>query len=171
MPRGIPNKKPEQPANMAATDYLSQVTDYLSQVNQASMGLNNAAAFQGVQTGGVAVPVLPPVEAYDPYAPRHVPEPEPEGPKMARVKLDRHYSPINAFSVVGHTRPEIKKKNAIGLDEIFQTEEWIAGEMMPPAIAGTGFKNKVWAGTVIELPETEAKTIVKQKIGSLEFAD
>jgi hypothetical protein len=114
---------------------------------------------------------LPPVDVYDPYSPRHVPEPEPEGPRMARVRLERNYCPINPFSIVGHTRPEIKKKNPAGREEIFQTEEWIPDQMMPPAIAGTGFKDKVWAGTVIELPESEAKTIVKQKIGSLEFAD
>lgn len=134
MPRGIPNKKPED------------------------------------STPPVDGAPLPPVETYDPYAPRHVPEPEP-AVRLARVKLDKHYSPANPFSIVGHTRPEIKKKNPAGREEIFQTEEWIAGEMMPAAIAGTGFKNKVWAGTVIELPEVEAKAIVKQKIGSLEFAD
>ena len=118
-----------------------------------------------------AVAALPPIDEFDAYSPRHVPEPEPEGPRLARVKLNRNYCPINAFTIVGHTRPEIKKKNPAGREEIFQTEEWIPGEMMPAAIAGTGFKNKVWAGTVIELPETEAKSIVKQKIGSLEFAD
>lgn len=118
-----------------------------------------------------AIAALPPIDQYDAYAPRSVPLPEPEGPKLARVKLDRNYVPINPYTVVGHLRPEIKRKDPAGNLVVTQTEEFIPGVEMPPKIAGTGFVGKLWAGTVIEIAEAEAKNIVRQKIGSLEFAD
>jgi len=114
---------------------------------------------------------LTPVDAYDPYAPRSVPLPPPLEPKLARVKLERNYVPAEGFKVIGHTKPEIKRKDSAGREVIIQEEEFFPGEPMPAKIAGTGFPGKLWAGTVIELPEAEAKNIVKQKIGVLEFAD
>ena len=117
-----------------------------------------------------AVAALPPIDEFDAYSPRHVPEPEP-AVRLATVKLDRNYRPAGDYRVVGHNRPEIKRKDATGREVVIQTAEFIPDEPMPAAIAGTGFKDKLWAGTVIEVAEAEAKTIVKQKIGSLEFAD
>lgn len=116
-------------------------------------------------------PELPPVEVYDAFSPRALPLPSQEGPRLARVRLERNYRPAGDYKVIGHTRPEIKRKDPTGNLVIFQREEFIPDEAMPAAIAGTGFADKLWAGTVIEVVEDEAKTIVKQKIGSLEFAD
>lgn len=118
-----------------------------------------------------AIAALPPIDTYDAYVPRSFPQPEPEGPKMARVKLDRNYVPRGPYTVAGHTRPEIKRKDSAGREVIIQHEEFVPNEPMPAAIAGTGFVGKLWAGTVIEIAESEARDMVKQKIGSLEFAD
>lgn len=118
-----------------------------------------------------AIASLPPIDQYDAYAPRSIPQPEPEAPRLSRVKLERNYVPQNAFTVVGHLRPEIKRKDPAGNLVVTQKEEFIPNEPMPATIAGTGFPNKLWAGTVIDIAEAEAKNIVKQKIGVLEFAD
>jgi hypothetical protein len=147
MPRGIPNKKPEDALKPTAEEVTA------------------AAAWLA---GGNPSPLQP----YEPHPDRLQPaEPVAEAPKLARVKLDRNYRPLNPFEVVGHHQPEIKRKDSAGRDVTIQEAAFIEGAPMPSAIAGTGFPNKVWAGTVIELPETEARAIVKQKIGSLEFAD
>ena len=90
--------------------------------------------------------------------------------KMVRVLLDRHYHPGGEFEVIGHTRPEIRKKDSTGREVIIQTQEWIAGEAMPAPIPGAGFKDKIWAGTVINLTEDEAKTVQRARIGVVELA-
>jgi hypothetical protein len=91
--------------------------------------------------------------------------------KMVPMKLERNYRPTGKFEIVGHTRPEIRKKSPSGKEVVIQAEEWVPGEAMPGAIPGAGFANKLWAGTVVKLPEDEAKAIQKARIGSLEFAD
>jgi hypothetical protein len=92
-------------------------------------------------------------------------------PKMVAMKLERNYRPAgDTFEIVGHTRPEIKRKDPSGKEVVIQKEEWIAGEAMPSAIPGAGFANKIWAGTVISLPLDEAKTVQKNRIGVPELA-
>ena len=85
--------------------------------------------------------------------------------QMVAMKLDRNYRPSGEFKIVGHTRPEIKRKDPSGKEVVVQTEEWVAGEPMPSAIPGAGFANKIWAGTVLSLPRDEALAIQKNRIG------
>lgn len=97
--------------------------------------------------------------------------PEAVAVKMVPMKLDRHYRPYGAFEIVGYHKPEVKKKNSAGIEFVAEPSEFISGEKAPPPFPGVGFDSKVWAGTVIRLPEDEAKVIRKAGIGSLEFED
>lgn len=90
--------------------------------------------------------------------------------QMVAMRLERNYRPAGEFEIVGHTRPEIRKKTPAGVEEIVQEEKWMAGEAMPSAIPGAGFANKIWAGTVINLPVDEAKAVQKARIGVAHLA-
>ena len=123
-------------------------------------------------THEAAPPSLPEVDKYDPYAPRHVPEPEPVGPKMQAMKLERNYRPMSsAFEIVGHFKPAVFKKKPDGELAMVSPEEFIDGEQAPPPRAGVGFANKFWAGTVMKLPIEEAKTMRRLGIATVELAD
>lgn len=84
--------------------------------------------------------------------------------KTVAMELKRHYVPMGDYSIVGHTRPAKVVKDAAGHEVEVAPEKFIDGEMYPPIYGGVGFKNKVWAGTVIEVPEAEAKTMRKNGI-------
>lgn len=99
----------------------------------------------------------------------YVMPPKPDGAQMFSVKLARHYVPIGYYEVVGWDRPKIEKKGAAGQVVVIQEAAFIEGEKAPPAIAGTGYESKVWAGTTIRLPEEEAKNVVKAGIATREF--
>lgn len=85
--------------------------------------------------------------------------------QMVSMKLERNYRPVNEFGIVGHTRPEIRKKDAAGKEQVVQSQAWIAGEAMPPAFPGSGYPTKVWAGTVIDVPRDEAIAMQRAGIG------
>lgn len=86
--------------------------------------------------------------------------------KMIDMRLERHYRPgTDEFKVIGHTQPEIRKKDSTGREVVLQHEEWKAGEAMPGAIPGAGYKDKIWAGTVVSLPVEEAKAVQRARIG------
>lgn len=95
----------------------------------------------------------------------------PEAPKRVTMKLERHYCPINAYEIVGHWRPEIKRKHPSGRVDIIQAEEFIPGEPNPGPIPGVGFPKKLWAGTIISIDAEEAKRMRKLGIGSVEIPD
>ena len=96
----------------------------------------------------------------------------PAAVKMIPMKLERNYRPQSAdYSIVGHTRPEVRRKNAAGVEVVVEAEEFVSGQPMPGKYPGVGFANKFWAGTVLKLPEDEAKAIRKAGIGSVEIAD
>ena len=93
-------------------------------------------------------------------------------PKMIPMKLERNYRPGSEnFTIVGHTKPEVRRKTAAGVEVVVEAEEFVKGEAMPAKYPGVGFANKFWAGTVLKLPEDEAKAIRKNGIGSVEIAD
>ena len=96
--------------------------------------------------------------------------PKPEGVEMFSVKLEKNYRPLGYYEVVGWDKPAVFKKK-FGHEKPVQIEpaEFIKDEKAPPAVAGTGFVNKVWSGTTIRLPELEAKTVVKAGIGARGF--
>lgn len=102
-------------------------------------------------------PVPPPVEA--------------PKPPIVTVKLSRNYRPSDDFEVVGHWKDEIKVKNAAGQEVVVQKREFIKEEVAPPKLAGTGFADKLWAGTVIKVTKDEAKYIRAHEIGTVEVDD
>lgn len=83
----------------------------------------------------------------------------PPPPKTVKMELKRNYVPHNLIAVVGYQKPDIVAKNVIGQQVVVEKGGWIDGEMKPGLYAGVGYANKVWAGTVIEVPEAEAKTM------------
>ena len=96
-------------------------------------------------------------------------QPKPEN--LIVMKLERNYRPASNFEVVGHLKPAVTRKNMAGVELTISPEEFVAGEPMPPAVAGTGFKDKLLAGTVIRIGSDEAKTMRKAGIGSVELLD
>lgn len=87
------------------------------------------------------------------------------------VVLIRHYRPAGDYEIVGWHKPEVRRKNAAGIEVVVEPAEFVKGERAPPAISGTGYADKIWAGTTIRLGRNEAKNIVRIGIARLEFAD
>ena len=96
--------------------------------------------------------------------------PKPEGVEMFSVKLEKNYRPIGYYEVVGWDKPAVFKKK-FGHEKPVQIEAaaFIKDEKAPPAVAGTGFVNKVWSGTTIRLPADEAKHVDQMGIGRRGF--
>jgi hypothetical protein len=125
------------------------------------------------------------------------PEPAPEPVKMVPVKLlrnDRPWAcddetttskhpltgapvvtvrskPFPPENIVGYTRPAKLRKNSAGQMVEVESALFVKGEQMPAKTPGTGFANKIWAGTVIRLPIEEAKAVRKAGIGEYELDD
>lgn len=79
--------------------------------------------------------------------------------KTVKMELKRHYVPHNLIAIIGYERPARFVKNAAGEMKEAEPAAFIDGEMYPPIFAGVGYENKIWAKTVIEVPEDEAKTM------------
>jgi hypothetical protein len=97
--------------------------------------------------------------------------PAPPVGKLKAMELKRNYRPVGAFEIVGHTQPEIKRKNAIGVMEVVQKQSFVPGEMAPPPVPGVTFTHKIWAGTVIRVPIDEAKTMRANSIAEPSLED
>jgi hypothetical protein len=82
-------------------------------------------------------------------------------PKMVAMELKRNYVPLKLGRIVGYQKEARIVRNAAGENKEVEPAEFIEGEMFPPVFAGVGFERKIWAGTVIEVPEDEAKTMRK----------
>lgn len=85
--------------------------------------------------------------------------------KSVKMELKRHYVPKRLLAIVGYQQEERRAKDAAGREYVTQEEKWVAGEIFPPVYAGVGYPNKIWAGTVIEVPEDEAKEMRQKGIG------
>ena len=85
--------------------------------------------------------------------------------KTLKLELKRHYVPHNLVSIVGYQRPARFVKNAAGEQKEIEPAKFIDGEMYPAIFPGVGFEKKIWAGTVIELPEDEARQAKGKGIG------
>lgn len=79
--------------------------------------------------------------------------------KTVKMELKRNYVPHNLISIVGYERPARFVKNAAGEMKEAEPAAFIDGEIYPPIFQGVGYANKIWAKTVIEVPEDEAKTM------------
>jgi hypothetical protein len=99
----------------------------------------------------------------------YVMPPKPDDAVMIAVKLEKNYAPIGYYETVGWDRPKIEKKGPGGVIVVIQEAAFIKDEKAPPAVAGTGYANKVWAGTTIKLPEEEAKHVDKVGIARRVF--
>jgi hypothetical protein len=78
-------------------------------------------------------------------------------PKMVAMVLLRNYRPAGVFEVVGHMQPAIIRKDAAGREFEAQKAQFIAGEGMPSPQAGVGTSGKIWAGTIVRVPQDEAR--------------
>ena len=100
-------------------------------------------------------------------------------PKLVPVRLLRNYRPqTEDFEVVGyHKEPVLRKRpdgKMVTVEEggfFKETDDDGAIIPAPPAMVGTGFKNKLNVGTVVRLPRDEAKRARDLKIGELELDD
>lgn len=90
-------------------------------------------------------------------------------PKLIAMKLERHYVPRGEFEIVGYHKPEVKKKTSTGDWKIVEAEEFVEGEACPPPNPGVGYPNKIWATTVIRVPEEEARTMQRLGIAARDF--
>lgn len=110
-----------------------------------------------------ASPPVPPVFHLDTNG-----QTPPPAPKMVTIKLDRNYRPATEYEIVGHWKDEVKVKNPAGKEVVLRPREFVKGDAAPPKLAGTGFKDKLWAGTVIRIGKDEARTIRQSEIGTVE---
>lgn len=91
--------------------------------------------------------------------------------KLKAMELKRHYRPLGAFELVGHTKPEVTKKNPAGVMEVVSPAKFIDGEMAPPPVPGVVHAHKIWAGTTIRVPVDEAKTMRLNGIAEASLED
>lgn len=197
MPRGIPNKKPDPIEMVVAPDVgafsggspsfasmpaaevvdldairaelaaelakAKELTAKLEVKAEIRSEVSEALRLQQEEAKRQAFAKMAPTVA-DPMPPR------PEGVELIPVKLDRNYRPVGYYEVVGWDKPAVFKKK-FGHEKPVQIEaaEFIKDEKAPPAVAGTGFVNKLWSGTTIRLTEPEAKNVVKAGIGARGF--
>jgi hypothetical protein len=84
--------------------------------------------------------------------------------KTVAMELKRHYVPRNLRGIVGYQKEAIVRKGPDGRMMTVEEAAFIEGEAKPAVYPGSGFPNKIWAGTVIEVPESEAKDMRTKKI-------
>lgn len=95
--------------------------------------------------------------------------------KMYPVLLIKNYVPMGEYELLGYLKEAVKRKDAAGNWKIIEPEEFIKGEMKPHQSPGVGFgpmemkdgttvNAKIWAGTQIKVPASEAKYVVSKKI-------
>jgi hypothetical protein len=92
-----------------------------------------------------------------------------EQPKMVRMTLKRHCRPNEGYEIVGYNRPEIKHKGPDGRAVVVQSEAFIEGEAAPPPIPGVTITGKLWAGTVLRVPDDEARMMRKAGIADVDI--
>lgn len=85
-------------------------------------------------------------------------------PAFIKMLLRRNYRPRGEFRIVGYDRPERVAKDAGGREFVVEPASFVDGEMKPPRFHGVGTEGKIWADTVVELPEDEARDLRKRGI-------
>ncbi|MGD9725264.1 MAG: hypothetical protein AB7V39_02490 [Nitrospiraceae bacterium] len=80
------------------------------------------------------------------------------------VVLNKNHAPRGRYEIIGYLRPKVERKDSAGKMIMVEPEKFIEGEMHPAPYPGTGFPDKVWAGTHIKLPIEEAKDLIAKKI-------
>jgi hypothetical protein len=99
-------------------------------------------------------------------------------PKMVRMTLLKNYRPAGEVEVMGWNKEPVVRKTPAGkLVEVeaggFIEDMDEEGNILPapPKYAGTGFANKLLAGTVIRIGADEAKTMRANGIAEREIDD
>lgn len=99
-------------------------------------------------------------------------------PKTVRMTLLKNYRPAGEVEVMGWNKQPVLRKRPDGkLVEVepggFIEEMDDNGNVMPapPKLAGTGFADKLLAGTVIRVGTAEAKTMRANGIGEVDVDD
>lgn len=93
--------------------------------------------------------------------------PDTAEPRLVAMELKRNYVPPPGYEIVGHTRPARKDHQG----NVIEPETFIKGEPMPPRYPGAGYKEKILAGTIIRLPEAEARKLKNAGIADRGFDD
>lgn len=91
--------------------------------------------------------------------------------KMVAMELLRNYRPAGAFEIVGHVVPAVIRKDAAGREYEAQASQFIQGEMAPAPMAGVGTSGKIWAGTIIRVPQDEGRTMRTNNIAERSVDD
>lgn len=112
-----------------------------------------------------------PKGVYDRKKDDEMAEPKEVAQKLFPVILKKNYMPLETtpYEIVGWLRPKVERKDSAGKMLQIEPEKFIEGEMHPPPLPGTGFPNKIWAGTTVKLPVEDAKRLVS--MGLAERAD
>lgn len=99
-------------------------------------------------------------------------------PKMVRMTLLKNYCPAGEVEVLGWNKQPVLRKRPDGkIVEVepggFISEAGENGKILPapPKLAGTGFADKLLAGTVIRVSTAEAKTMRANGIGEVDVDD
>lgn len=87
-----------------------------------------------------------------------------KAPGVIKMLLRRHYHPRGEYRIVGYDRPERVAKDAGGREFVVEPATFVEGEMKPPRFHGVGTTGKIWAETVVELPEDEARDLRRRGI-------
>lgn len=102
-----------------------------------------------------------------------------EKPKLVAVRLLRNYRPGGEFEIVGYQKEAVIRKRPDGKMVTVEEGGFIeevdeeTGKVIsaPPAMSGTGFSDRLNAGTVVRLPRDEVKRVRDLKIGEIELDD
>ena len=79
--------------------------------------------------------------------------------KMVKMELKRNYVPLKPYTIIGYERPARFVKNAAGEMKEAEPAAFVEGVSFPPLFPGVGYDGKIWAKTIIEVPEAEAKVM------------
>lgn len=83
--------------------------------------------------------------------------------KLFPVVLLKNHCPSGNYEIIGYLKEAVKVKDAAGNWSVLSPEKFVEGEMKPHTSPGVGFPGKIWAGTHIKLPLSEAKRLVAAK--------
>ena len=99
-------------------------------------------------------------------------------PKTVRMTLLKNYRPAGEVQIMGWNKEPVLRKRPDGKLVEFEAGGFIEerddeGNVRPapPKLAGTGFANKILAGTVIRVGTAEAKAMRANGIAELEIDD
>lgn len=91
--------------------------------------------------------------------------------KMVSMELLRNYRPAGAFEIVGYTQLAVIRKDGAGREYEYEAAKFIAGEMAPPPQAGVGTLGKIWAGTILRVPQDEGRIMRTNNIAERSVDD